>query len=142
MSNQQPKIHPYTFVGIHYQQIMKNNTIDKPKILIKNNKVTQKEILKVVSDECGVTIQNILSECRKHTIVDARYIYFAALKLRCGLTLDDIGYATNRDHTTVIHGLKNFHNRYVRELHYKEMSERVFEKIQIEYDGAPLTCSN
>lgn len=143
MRKKRRKIHPYVFVGIHYQEIMENaKKLPAPKKSVNNFKVTQKQILDIVANECDITIGDLLSKSRKQNIVDARYICFAAIKLRCGLSLQDIGdIMDKRDHTTVIHGLRCFHNRYTTEKHYRDKADRVFEQIQIGYDGNQLTSA-
>jgi chromosomal replication initiator protein len=144
MPKERQIVHPYIFVGVHYQEIMETYAKEvTPKKATKPLKITQNEILQIVANECDVTVEDILSKSRKQNIVDARYICFAAFKLRCGLSLQDIGkIVANRDHTTVIHGLRSFHDRYTVEQHYKNTVDRVFEQIQIDYDGKKLTCAN
>jgi chromosomal replication initiator protein len=133
MSEQNPKISPYTFPGIKSEFLPKNLFIKQKKL---NYKMTQDSILEIVAEECGVSVDDILSTSRKRENVDARYIYFAAIKLKFRVTLkkmgEDIG---NRDHTTVMHGLRMFNQRYVTEEGYKVISDRIMDKLGIEYDG-------
>jgi chromosomal replication initiation ATPase DnaA len=121
---------------------MKQLKTENPPKQERRIKITHSEIINIVAEECEVSVSDILSKSRKQTIVDARYLCFAAIRLRHGLSLQDIGrLVSDRDHTTVIHGLKNFHNRYSTERRYRDMAKRVFEQIQIEYDGNELTSA-
>lgn len=136
-------LNPYVFIGVNYQEIRKRYKKDSRDKKTKHSfKITQNQIIDIVAKECDVTISEILSKSRKKEIVDARYLCFAAIKLRCGLSLEHIGnIMDNRDHTTVIYGLVSFHNRYKSEQHYKEKADRVFRIIQLDYDGSQLTTA-
>lgn len=135
------KISPYSYVGIVYDEIINNNKKKKPKKII--SEISKLQILEIISEECEVTVEQILSKTRKREVVDARYIYFAALKLKFNLSLENIGRMVgNRDHSTVMNGLTNFYNRFFLETNYKNMVNNIFIKIQVDYQGNKLTCSN
>jgi len=140
MQNREPQMHPYVYVGIHYKEIVKEPKKVTPKL--KKLRFTRAQILEIVANECEVTKEEIMSRSRRHTIVDARHLYFVALRLKFKLNLSAIGkLVNNRDHTTVIHGLKAFQDRYRLEEGYSERADRVFQQIYVNYDGRMLTNS-
>jgi chromosomal replication initiation ATPase DnaA len=132
--------HPYVYIGVHYDEILKNTN---KKERVSRPKITKRQTLEIIANECDVTVESILSECRRHNIVDARYICFAALKLKYKLSLNSIcKIAHRKDHTTIIHGLKTFRNRYIYEDNYRDTVKRIFELLYIQYDGEKLTMAN
>lgn len=137
-------ISPYTYVGIMYDEIKKeinfNEKTGTKKKIISN--FTIKEILSIVANQWGVTEDEIIGKTRKQTYVDARYTFFAALKLKYDMDLDTIGQHTNkRHHTTVIHGLRSFYNRYHGIDNFRRVSDNVFLILGMEYVGEKLTQS-
>jgi len=131
-------ISPYCFPGLKEIPLFLKPNFFK----LKQREMNQRDVLEIVSENFQVTIDDILSISRKREIVNARYVYFAAMKLKFEKSLADIGKMTNdRDHTTVIHGLKAFKNRYDTENKFKEKTKTVFSILDIEYDGRRLTAS-
>jgi chromosomal replication initiation ATPase DnaA len=76
-----------------------------------NNKAIQKEInyLKGVIEK--VLDLDISKNCRERDIVDGRIIYSKILRDR-GHTLSNIGQPVHKDHTTILHYLKQFDSLY------------------------------
>lgn len=133
-------ISPYSFIGIFYKEIMQSNAGIKLK---KSSKITKAQLASIISQECEVTEEQLMSKMRNASIVDARYIFFAALKLKFGYSLNIIGDVFNGvDHTTVMHGLKRFHERYHHQNSFRDKVVRVFEMADIDYDGEKLTACN
>lgn len=64
-----------------------------------------REIINRVSLETGVGLRDILSDYRGPVAVRARWRCFADLR-RAGATYCQIGRLMQRDHATVIHGLR------------------------------------
>jgi len=128
-------INPYVYVGLKYNEIA--NVIKK----LKTKTVNMDEILDVIVEHFDVEKSEILSITRKNYVVDARYVLFAAIRLKSSLTLSEIAHLTNRDHTTVIYGLKKFCDRYSLEPDYRNKVRIIFSLLSIEYDGHMLTTS-
>lgn len=72
--------------------------------------ITQDELLEIVCQEAGVTIESILRPFRGRNFVLARYVYIHTAKKLYGLKLKDLGLRFNFDHTTVLHGLKKIND--------------------------------
>ena len=64
------------------------------------------EILRDVSKKTGVSMELLQSKSRDREITDARFIYFRRAKERTKYSLKRIGMEVNRDHATVLHGIK------------------------------------
>lgn len=131
-------ISPYSFIGIFYKEIMQNKTNIK---LTKSSKISKAQILSIICQECQVSEEDLMSKKRNVDFVDARYIYYAALKLKFGYSLSIICQIFNNiDHSSVIHGYKRFHERYHHESSFKNKVNNVFELADIEYKGEQLTA--
>jgi hypothetical protein len=64
------------------------------------------KIIELINQELSV---DITQECRKREIIEARALYFYVIKkLYPKKPLKKIGTVLGKDHTTVIHALKNF----------------------------------
>lgn len=68
---------------------------------------TLHELLKVVSEEMGIGVIDIMSPRRSAPVVRARHIYYYVAKLCTSKSLVQIGkHCADRDHTTVLHGIR------------------------------------
>lgn len=63
------------------------------------------QIVDAVAQETGISAHDIMGESRKATIARARQIVMYEAHLR-GLTLNQIGSAMGRHHTTIMHGIR------------------------------------
>jgi chromosomal replication initiation ATPase DnaA len=68
--------------------------------------IKQDELLEIVCQEAGLTVESILRPFRGRNFVLARYVYFHIAKKLYGLKLSEMGSKFGHDHTTVIHGLR------------------------------------
>lgn len=118
------KISPYVFPGI------KSQYLPKPSKSQKRANINPEDVLKIVSEQCGVTVEDVLSRSRKGTIVNARHIYCAIMKKEFGYSYETVGKMVNgRDHTTAIHSVRTHKNRCETEEGYKEHTELIINKI-------------
>ena len=99
-------------------------------------------ILETISDNYNISESLIKSKSRKDEIVKARHAYFyIAYKIsRKGLA--EIGRLVNRDHTTVIHGIRKIEGEIDiyqdTFLEFKELKERCENKINIAVENVDL----
>lgn len=71
---------------------------------------TMKEIMEDIAQKHEVSVNDIKSPRRCVQYVKARQEFFAAAKEKTGHSLPAIGkFCGNRDHTTVLHGIRKFH---------------------------------
>ena len=130
MSLEKIQISPYVYPGL------KLNSEDKRLVneTIKNlkHKITKEEILGIVAEECSVTPTQIISRIRKREIVNGRFMYCAILYRSFGYTLERIGEIMDgRDHTTIIHSIETFNNRYHNEETFKSSVDNIYQKLGI-----------
>jgi len=66
------------------------------------------DILQEVSEKAKIPIEDLKSKIRKREMVDTRDIYYRRVKEVCGkkYSLAKIGREVNRDHATVLYGIK------------------------------------
>lgn len=116
---------PYSFPGIDPKIRSKFKT--KQKFTI-----TPWDILKIIADETGSTISELVSRKRYRHLVDSRQLFCYIMRKRFGLTYSTIGSFLDRDHATAIHGFKSHSDKFKFDRKYYEISERVFEKVDQE----------
>lgn len=82
----------------------------------------------------GGTVVKLTSKLRKREIVELRHMYFHMAK-EIGFSLVSIGeHIGNRDHTTVIHGIKSFKSLYETDDTYRKKYNMIFNHIKKLYD--------
>lgn len=76
------------------------------KVKIYDTEKTPFQILMRVCQKTGFSIQEICSKTRKRDIVDARFVYFRRSREKTGASLAVIGELVEKDHASVLHGIK------------------------------------
>jgi chromosomal replication initiator protein len=118
------KISPYVFPGIKTKYLPKSSKSQK------RANINPKDVLRIVSEECGVTVEDVLSRSRKGTIVNARHIYCAIMKKEFGYSYESVGeLVSGRDHTTAIHSVRTHKNRCETEEGYELHTQLIINKI-------------
>lgn len=123
-------ISPYCFPGIKLDPNDKKKF--KSSLKLSKYNISKEEILQIISQECDVSLSEIISRCRKKEVVNARFIFCAVMKKHFTYSLTRIGDIVGRDHTTVIHALTEFKNRYKNEDYFKSMVNKIYNKIGID----------
>lgn len=91
-----------------------------------------KDIIRVVCREIGVSRAEMLADRRQKSIVNARHIVFWLAKTLTARSLPEIGrLAGNRDHTTVLHGIR----RIERLRHEDEVIHNYIERCMAVLKG-------
>lgn len=115
--------------------ILKNNyavfnivtSISKTNITVENpldkNEYAAEDILQIVSEVTGITVEAMKTKCRKREIVEARQAYFLInIKLKdkglISTSLEYVGDIVNRDHATVLHAKNNDHLESIQRIIY------------------------
>ena len=92
------------YTELDYNLLFKYYVIPKPNG--GNKKTSIDNIKKIIQEESG--LKDILKDTRKRNYVDARRIFYHILRNYHYLSLDKIGkISRNRNHATVLHGLRN-----------------------------------
>lgn len=63
-------------------------------------------IVKLVSKHTGIPVPYIMGVRKSRSVAHARWLAFYLAHDVQGFTLEEIGKAMNRDHTTVLHGVR------------------------------------
>jgi len=122
----------------YYPEVITKNYIEfkeslPPRLSLEDLKQCFMPFLPVVN---GMVLK-LDSKLRKREIVELRHMYFHMAR-EIGFSLESIGYYIgNRDHTTVIHGVKNFKNLYETDETYRKKYNIIFNYIKNRYD-API----
>jgi hypothetical protein len=86
------------------QDNLELNVIDR-KIDVKELFTERDNIFKAICNFWGLGCTEVLSASRERCLVYCRYHSFVLMR-KIGMTIDSIGKYFNRDHTTIINGLK------------------------------------
>ena len=121
-------VSPYVYPGMR-------NTDEYRKLKrFKRDRITKEEILSIIAKNCCVSVSEITSRIRKREVIDARFIFIAVMKTEFGHTLEHIGQFLGRDHTTIIHALQTFGDRYKQYDDYREVADGIFQEIKLKID--------
>ena len=93
--------------------------------LIDNNHIiTPKEVLKRVSERLNIPIEVITGKCRKTEIQDAAKIVTYLLRFQLQMKYREITEVIGRDHTTLIHRIKEHENLLFSSRKYRDKFEK------------------
>lgn len=120
---------PYCFPGIKFDIKDKKNF--KSSLKLSKYNISKEEILQIISEECNVLLSEITNRCRKKEVVNARFIFCAIMRKHFTYSLIRIGGIVDRDHSSVLHAIGEFENRYINEEHFKFKVDNIFSKIGI-----------
>jgi chromosomal replication initiation ATPase DnaA len=130
MSKNVVKVSPYSFPGIKLSQKEKEEFRNSQRSL--RYRMGKDEILQIISDECMVSVGDIVDKTRKREVVNGRFIFCGIMKDYFGHSLKKIGeYVGNRDHTTIIHAVEKYHDRYQNEDHFRNSVNMIYNKMGI-----------
>ena len=91
-----------------------------------------KNILKMVEDK--LQIPNLKIKDRSRDVYQARFIYFKLARKYCKYaSLSRIGKEVNRDHATVINGLKKYDMEAKYDPYMGDIYDNIASKIDTEY---------
>jgi len=97
---------------------------------------TQKIVREIVEDYYKIDITN---KTRRRLYVEARALYYKLLRENTRLSMEQIGKGMNKDHSTVVHFIKQINNwiQYERELRtdYEILNEKLTKAIELNPEG-------
>lgn len=129
MSKKTEVISPYVIPGL-IREDLSDSTLEKLNCL-RNNVLTREQIIEVIAAEANISIKLLFTSIRESEYVFARNIYTKIQKYY-GKKLTEIGRDINKDHTTIIHSLKQFDYRYTLEDGYRELANKIFTQVGID----------
>jgi chromosomal replication initiator protein len=123
-------VNPYVFPGLKLTQRERENFKNNQRSL--RYRISKDEILEIIAEECCIKVSDIADRTRKREVINGRFIFCGIMKEHFGYSLKKIGeFVGGRDHTTVIHSIEKYHDRYQNEEHYRMIVNNVYEKIGI-----------
>jgi chromosomal replication initiator protein len=121
---------PYVFPGLKLTQKEKENLKNSQRSL--RYKMSKDEILEIIAEECSIRVSDITSKTRKTEVVNGRFIFCGVMKEYFGYSLKKIGeFVGGRDHSTIMHSIREYKNRYQNEEHYRSTVNNIYNKIGI-----------
>jgi chromosomal replication initiator protein len=130
MSKKVIKVSPYSYPGIKLSQKDWEEFRNSQRSL--RYRMSKDEILQIIADECMVSVADIVDKTRKREVVNGRFIFCGIMKDYFGYSLKKIGeYVGDRDHTTIIHAVEKYHDRYENEDHFRNAVNTIYNKIGI-----------
>lgn len=118
------KINPYVYPGLKFDFIPSLKKRDKRK------NVTIDSIIKIVAENCEVTVEDILSRKRHQPIVEARHILCGILRNEFEKSYMDISRVVNRkEHTSSIHSVRYYNRKYYKKDIYKKLVDNIINEI-------------
>lgn len=121
-------VSPYVFPGL------KNKDDVKRVKKFKRDRITQDEVLSIISEHCNVSVHKILSRIREREVIDARHMFIAVMRKEFNYPLTEIGKMVDRDHTTIMDSMKKFNSRYDCYDDYREVADGIFTEIKLKID--------
>jgi hypothetical protein len=88
------------------------------------------KVKEIINEELGV---NIDKNVRKRNYVEARALYYTILKNSTNLTLSQIGNIVNKNHATVLHGIKNLQDWMDQNAYLQHAYNNVLDKIDKDF---------
>ena len=100
-----------------------------------DGKPARETILKIIASEKKVNLEHILTKTRNSDIVEARFIYIKLVKQVYNMTKVSIGRELGKDHTTIIHALKQFENRFKYEESFRHTTNKICVRLGIKLNN-------
>lgn len=126
MNKRRPNPSPYVFPGLKVSRLPKYTEDDG-----KSHYVSPNDILNLIAREMSVSVEDVVSHSRKGELVRARNYYYKIMHLDFKYPLKFIGkMVDNRDHTTVLHGINTYKDRYRFEENFRMESDRIYKVVK------------
>jgi chromosomal replication initiation ATPase DnaA len=122
-------VSPYVYPGLNIGTATKTEIKKNARYL--KSTLKKEEILEIISEECGVNVNDVMKKVRKSELVKVRHMYSAILRKYYGFSYPKIGEIMDKDHTTIIHSVDAFRNRYKNEEDYRELTNKIYDRIGI-----------
>jgi hypothetical protein len=117
-------ISPYIYPGIRRTDLPAGYTPSQDPALI-----TQEIILDSIEEILNLNYQQIASPTRSSLYVTARIFYCYLMRKHLNWSLKEIGSSINRDHTTVIHSLRNYEDYLLNEEVFRSTNKAIEEAV-------------
>jgi hypothetical protein len=109
----------------------------EPPLIVENTSVTIRQIQIVVAKRYKVSLQAIISDIRSESVMLPRQIAYTLARRLTNRSLTAIGQAFDRDHTTILQGLRKTEKRAKKE---PEFAAELAQLEQVIMGKAQLPC--
>ena len=128
MSTKETRINPYVFPGLKLTQREREELKNSQRSL--RYRMSKDEILQIIAEECSIRVSDISDRTRKKEVVNGRFIFCGIMKEYFGYSLKKIGeFVGNRDHTTIMHSIETYKDRYQTEEYYRSIVNNIYNRI-------------
>lgn len=87
-------------------------------------------ILDEVTKETGVSVEQMKSPALKHELMNARFYAYRILSDYTLLSITAIGRLLNREHSTILYGLKRFDDLYFSDRAFREKYIQIKRQLE------------
>lgn len=115
-------VHPYLYVGLNPNT--KARIISNKKMIVNTDMV-----LKIISEERSISIEELTSRSRLRDIVEGRQLFSYILRERFGYPYAKIGHLLRRNHATILYGNKVHQSNYQYDKNYRSLCDRVLKRV-------------
>lgn len=131
MIKKQISISPYIYPGLKVTPHERRRL--KAKLKLFKFKLSKEEVMSIIAEECEVTPAQIICRSREKEIVNARFIFCGIMKIYYNYSLITIGKMIDgRDHTSIMHAVTMFKDRFKQEDAFRDTVLNVYDKIGID----------
>jgi hypothetical protein len=111
----------------------------EPPVIVENTSVTIRQIQIVVAKRYKISLQAIISDIRSESVMLPRQIAYTLARRLTNRSLTAIGQAFDRDHTTILQGLRKTEKRARKELEFAD-ELRQLEQVIMGDRELPCPC--
>ena len=128
-NNKKVFISPYAFPGMRLSALPVAYTPMATDQTKEVSLVTSFDITESIEKVVGVTPEQLRGRTRTRTFAAARTLYCYFTRTMMKWSLKEIGSSIGRDHTTVMHALKNYHDFCLYDKEFEEAAKCVRQHI-------------
>lgn len=124
------------------KRLARFNASQKTKTNLRKFTELEQSILSIVCRVHKIKVEDFLKVRRGRELVDARFQFAAVLRLQFYYTFTKIAFLLGKDHSSIIHSIKQHKDFYDTISSYKALYIRVLNEIEKDYPGLLNTTLN
>jgi len=124
------------------KRLARFNASQKTKTNLRKFTELEQSILSIVCRVHKIKVEDFLKVRRGRELVDARFQFAAVLRLQFYYTFTKIAFLLGKDHSSIIHSIKQHKDFYDTISSYKALYIRVLNEIEKDYPGLLNTALN
>ena len=124
------------------KRLARFNASQKTKTNLRKFTELEQSVLSIVCRVHKIKVEDFLKVRRGRELVDARFQFAAVLRLQFYYTFTKIAFLLGKDHSSIIHSIKQHKDFYDTISSYKALYIRVLNEIEKDYPGLLNTTLN